>query len=220
MIIILIGAPGAGKGTQAKLIEKEFGIIQLSTGDMLRAERDSGSDLGRQIETVISKGELVSDTLISEMISARIDHDDCKAGFILDGYPRTVAQAEMLTTILQSKQLKLDAVVEIRTDDEAMVERISGRFTCEVCGAGYHDTFKAPKVENVCDVCGAENRFVRRSDDNPETVRERLKIYHQQTQPITNFYAAKGLLKIVDGMQDIASVTQTIIKELSVLDKS
>ncbi len=220
MIIILIGAPGAGKGTQAKLIEKEFGIIQLSTGDMLRAERDSGSNLGKQIEAVISKGELVSDTLISEMISTRIDHDDCKAGFILDGYPRTVAQAEMLGEILTNKQLKLDAVVEIRTDDEAMVERISGRFTCESCGTGYHDTFKAPKVEAVCDVCGAKDRFVRRSDDNPETVRERLKIYHQQTRPITNFYGEKGLLKVVDGMQDIASVTQTIIKELSALDKS
>ncbi len=219
MIIILIGAPGAGKGTQAKLIEKEFGIVQLSTGDMLRAERDKGSKLGKQIEAVIAKGELVSDELISKMISTRIDSDDCKAGFILDGYPRTAAQAEMLTEILQDKNLKLDAVVEIRTDDEAMVARISGRFTCEACNAGYHDTFKAPKLDGVCDVCGAKDRFIRRSDDNPETVRDRLKIYHQQTKPITDFYGKNGLLKIVDGMQDIASVTETIIKELSALDK-
>ncbi|MFV0322642.1 MAG: adenylate kinase [Alphaproteobacteria bacterium] len=216
MIIVLIGGPGAGKGTQARLIEDKFEIVQLSTGDMLRAERDSGSPLGKEIEAVISKGQLVSDELISEMISNRIEKADCANGFILDGYPRTLEQASMLDGILKDKNLKLDAVVEIVTDDEALVERISGRFTCGVCGEGYHDKFKPTKVAGICDVCGAtEDKFVRRTDDNAETVRDRLKVFHEQTQPITLYYEKAGLLKKVDGMQDIDAVTQSIFEVLS-----
>ncbi|MFV0431791.1 MAG: adenylate kinase [Alphaproteobacteria bacterium] len=216
MIIILIGGPGAGKGTQARKIEEKFNIVQLSTGDMLRAERDSGSSLGQEIEAVISKGQLVSDDLISAMISNRIENDDCANGFILDGYPRTLEQASMLDEILKAKGLKLDAVVEIVTDDEALVERISGRFTCGKCGEGYHDKFKPTKTAGICDNCGAgEESFTRRSDDNAETVRGRLKVFHEQTQPITLYYEKAGLLKKIDGMQDIEIVSQSIFKLLS-----
>ncbi len=214
MIIILIGAPGAGKGTQARRIEEKFKIVQLSTGDMLRAERDSGSALGQQIEKVISKGQLVSDDLISEMLSARIDQDDCRKGFILDGFPRTLEQASMLDEIFNNKNLKLDAVVELKTDDEAIVERISGRFTCAKCGEGYHNKFKKPKVENICDICGSDD-FIYRSDDNAETVRQRLDVFHQQTQPIISYYEKVGLVKSVDGMQEIDAVTADIFEMLS-----
>lgn len=214
MILILIGAPGAGKGTQARRIEEKFNIVQLSTGDMLRAERDSGSVLGQQIEDVISKGQLVSDDLISEMLSSRIDQDDCKNGFILDGFPRTLEQASMLGKIFEQKNLKLDAVVELKVDDEAIVERISGRYTCAACGEGYHDRFKKPKKEGVCDNCGGSD-FIRRSDDNAETVRQRLDVFHQQTRPIISFYDKVGLVKSVDGMQDIDAVTGDIFNVLS-----
>ncbi len=214
MILILIGAPGAGKGTQARRIEEKFNIVQLSTGDMLRAERDSGSVLGQQIEDVISKGQLVSDDLISEMLSSRIDQDDCKNGFILDGFPRTLEQASMLGKIFEQKNLKLDAVVELKVDDEAIVERISGRYTCAACGEGYHDRFKKPKKEGICDNCGGSD-FIRRSDDNAETVRQRLDVFHQQTRPIISFYDKVGLVKSVDGMQDIDAVTGDIFNVLS-----
>ncbi len=214
MILILIGAPGAGKGTQARRIEEKFNIVQLSTGDMLRAERDSGSVLGQQIEDVISKGQLVSDDLISEMLSSRIEQDDCKNGFILDGFPRTLEQASMLDKIFEQKNLKLDAVVELKVDDEAIVERISGRYTCAACGEGYHDRFKKPKKEGICDNCGG-SEFIRRSDDNAETVRQRLDVFHQQTRPIISFYDKVGLVKSVDGMQDIDAVTGDIFNVLS-----
>ncbi len=214
MILILIGAPGAGKGTQARRIEEKFKIVQLSTGDMLRAERDSGSALGQQIEGVISKGQLVSDGLISEMISSRIDQDDCKNGFILDGFPRTLEQASMLDEIFRNKNLKLDAVVELKTDDEAIVERISGRFTCAQCGEGYHDKFKQPKVKDICDVCGS-SKFAYRNDDNAETVRQRIDVFHQQTRPIISYYEKVGLVKSVDGMQNIDAVTTDIFEMLS-----
>lgn len=214
MILILIGAPGAGKGTQARRIEEKFNIVQLSTGDMLRAERDSGSLLGQQIEDVISKGQLVSDDLISEMLSSRIDQDDCQNGFILDGFPRTLEQASMLDKIFEEKNLKLTAVVELKTDDEAIIERISGRFTCSACGEGFHNKFKQPKVEGICDNCqGTE--FTYRSDDNAETVRQRLDVFHQQTSPIISYYEKVGLVKSVDGMKDMDAVTTDIFKVLS-----
>lgn len=207
MNLLLLGPPGAGKGTQAKRLQDNYGIVQLSTGDMLRAVVASGSDIGEMAKEVMEAGGLVSDDLIIAMISERIGEDDCRKGFILDGFPRTSAQAEALDAMLGEKGLKLDFVLEIKVDNEAMIKRIAGRFTCAKCGAGYHDEFQRPKVENVCDGCGG-GEFTRRADDNQETVRERLKAYHRQTAPITAYFAEKGLLKSVDGMASIDDVTK------------
>lgn len=209
MNIILLGPPGSGKGTQAKRLEEKFGIVQLSTGEMLRAEVASGSDIGKQAKDVMEAGGLVSDEMIIGMISGRVDHDDCKNGFILDGFPRTVPQAEALGEMLAEKSLKLDHVMELTVDDEAMVERICGRYTCTKCGAGYHDSFQKPSADGICDKCGS-TEFTRRADDNEETVRSRLKAYHVQTAPISTFYAEIGILKQVDGMSAIDEVTRQL----------
>jgi adenylate kinase len=198
MNIILFGPPGAGKGTQAKRLEEGHGIVQLSTGDMLRASVASGSDLGEKIKDIMDAGQLVSDDIIIEIISSRIAEPDCKNGFILDGFPRTEAQAEALTTMLEEKALRIDNVLELACDDEAMVTRITGRYTCEDCGAGYHDEFQKPQQDGVCDKCSGTT-FIRRSDDNAETVRNRLNTYHEQTAPILAFYREKGVLSSVDG---------------------
>ena len=209
MNLILLGPPGAGKGTQSKRLEDKFSIVQLSTGDMLRAAVASGSEIGQQAKAVMESGGLVSDELVIGIISDRIDQDDCKNGFILDGFPRTVPQAEALGTMLAEKSLQLDHVIELTVDDEAMVERICGRYTCSKCGAGYHDSFQKPATEGVCDKCGSTD-FTRRADDNEETVRNRLKQYHEQTAPIAQFYGDKGILKQVDGMADIDVVTSSL----------
>ena len=209
MNIILLGPPGAGKGTQAKRLEQSRSIVQLSTGDMLRAAVDKGSELGKKAKTIMDAGQLVPDDLMIEMISQRIDEPDCKNGFILDGFPRTTPQAEALDRMLAEKTLKLDAVVEMQVDDEALVGRITGRFSCAKCGAGYHDTFQRPKTEGVCDACGG-TEFKRRADDNEETVRARLTAYHAQTAPILPYYDGKGVLKTVDGMAPIDEVTGQI----------
>ena len=206
MNLIVLGPPGAGKGTQAKRLEAAYGIVQLSTGDMLRVEVASGSELGRKAKEIMEAGGLVPDDLIIDMISGRIDQDDCKKGFILDGFPRTTPQAEALDGMLREKSLKLDFVIEMKVDDEAMVERITGRYTCAKCGAGYHDSFQKPKVEGVCDKCGS-SEFTRRADDNAETVRARLAAYHEQTAPIITYYAGKGSLQSIDGMAAIDEVT-------------
>lgn len=207
MKIILLGPPGAGKGTQAKRLQDAYSIIQLSTGDMLREEVASGSELGAQAKEVMESGALVSDDLIINMISGRIEQDDCKNGFILDGFPRTTPQAEALDAMFEEKSMNLDLVIEMKVDDEAMIERITGRYTCTACGVGYHDSFKKPDIEGVCNDCGGKE-FSRRADDNAETVRSRLQAYHDQTAPIVSYYGQKGILKSIDGMQAIDDVTK------------
>lgn len=214
MKLVLFGPPGAGKGTQAKRLEDAYGVVQLSTGDMLRAEVAAATELGRQADAIMKAGKLVPDDLIIDLIDSRIDRDDCKAGFILDGFPRTVGQAEALDSMLTRKGLALDHVLSMEVEDEAMVERITGRFSCVKCGAGYHDRFQRPKVEGVCDVCGG-TEFTRRADDTAETVRQRLQAYHDQTRPILDHYAKHGLVRTIDGMANIEAVTEQLKTVLS-----
>ena len=209
MNLILLGPPGAGKGTQAKWLEDHYGIKQLSTGDMLRSEVSSGSELGKQAKEVMESGGLVSDELILSMIFSSMKHTDYKSGCILDGFPRTTPQAEALDKMLVENDIIIDHVIEMKVDDEAMVERITGRYTCSQCGTGYHDLFKKPRVQEVCDNCGGIN-FVRRADDTDETVRSRLTNYHEQTEPIISHYRDKGILRTIDGMLAIDDVTKQI----------
>jgi len=206
--ILLLGPPGAGKGTQAKRLEEHYGMVQLSTGDMLRAERAAGTALGKQAQAIMDAGKLVSDDIMIAMIKNRIGQLGGK-GFILDGFPRTVPQAEALDQMLTENKIALDAVIEITVDEAALVDRIGGRFSCQKCGASYHDRHNRPKKEGVCDVCGSHD-FVRRPDDNAETVKARLEAYRKQTAPILPYYKAKGLLRSVDGMAPIDTVTQQI----------
>jgi adenylate kinase len=209
MNLILLGPPGAGKGTQAKRLEDRHGLVQLSTGDMLRSVVASGVPLGQQAKEIMAAGKLMPDELMIEMIADRISKPDCATGFILDGFPRTVPQAEALDRMLEDKGLKLDHVIEMKVDDAALVERITGRYTCAKCGRGYHDKFETPKVDGVCDVCGS-TEFTRRADDNAETVTTRLAAYHKQTAPILPYYKERGVLETVDGMADIDVVTEQI----------
>lgn len=208
MNIVLLGPPGAGKGTQAKRLEEKYGLVQLSTGDMLRAERKSGSELGRKVQAIMDRGELVSDEIIVQLIAERIDELAGK-GFILDGFPRTVPQAKALDQMLREKGLKLDHVIEMTVDEPALIERIAGRFSCAKCGASYHDSFNRPKTAGECDVCGS-TEFARRADDKPEAVKIRLDAYRRQTAPILPYYRAEGILRSVDGMADIDEVSRQI----------
>ena len=213
MNIVLLGPPGAGKGTQAKRIQDEYGLVQLSTGDMLRAAAKSGTEIGKKAKALMDAGKLVPDDVVIQLIAERIEEPDCKKGFILDGFPRTTKQAEALDAMLADKGLKLDHVIELEVDDDALVDRISGRFTCARCGAGYHERYHRPKKDGVCDKCGS-TEFVRRADDNAETVKTRLAAYHAQTAPILPYYRAKGSLKAVDGMASIDDVTAAVRKIL------
>lgn len=214
MNLILLGPPGAGKGTQAKLLEEKRGLKQLSTGDMLRAAVAAGSEYGKRAKVVMDRGELVSDDIVIAIIAERLAAPDVKKGFILDGFPRNTAQAGALDSMLKSKGLKLDRVIEVKVDDEALVERISGRYSCAKCGKGYHDKFEKPKTPGVCDVCGS-TEFIRRADDNAKTVRERLGIYNKQTAPLVAYYGSRGSLTQVDGMAAIAEVNRQIEEVLN-----
>ena len=213
MNIILLGPPGAGKGTQAERLVESRGLVQLSTGDMLRAAAKTDTEIGHRVKKIMELGQLVSDDVMVEMIHERILQPDCKNGFILDGLPRTVVQAEALDVMLQKQGMKLDMVIEMAVQEEALVARIVGRFACAKCKHGYHDTFLPTKVPGVCDVCGS-TEFTRRADDKAETVHARMEAYRAQTMPILPYYQGHGILRRVDGMADIDVVTQEIEAQL------
>lgn len=213
MNIILLGPPGAGKGTQARMLEEKHGMIQLSTGDMLRAAVKAGEQFGREAKTLMDAGKLVPDELMIKLIEERISYPDCAKGFILDGFPRTVPQAVALDAMLLQKNKQLDCVAQLQIDEDQLVGRIAGRFTCGDCGEGYHDKFRPTKVNGVCCNCGGTN-FVRRPDDNAETMKTRLAAYHDQTAPIVPYYQGKGVLRAVDGMGNMSQVYETLEKVL------
>ena len=209
MNLILLGPPGAGKGTQAKILETAHGFKQLSTGDMLRAAITAGTETGLKAKAIMDRGDLVSDDVVLAIVSDRLDQPDVAKGVVFDGFPRTTAQAGGLDVMLKKRGAKLDAVIAMQVDDEALVKRIAGRYTCAKCGAGYHDEFAKPKQAGTCDKCGG-TEFIRRPDDNEKTVRDRLQVYNKQTAPLVDYYREKGNLHVIDGMADIAVVTHAM----------
>ena len=214
MNLILLGPPGAGKGTQAEALAQRHGLIQLSTGNMLREAVKAGTEVGRQASAIMEAGGLVSDEIVIRIIADRIALPDCAGGFILDGFPRTLPQAAALDKLLAASNTNLDVVVELKVNDGELIDRISGRYVCAECGAGYHDTNKRPIVDGVCDKCGSKS-FTRRLDDNAETVKKRLYAYYRDTMPLTGYYFAQGKLKSIDGMAPIDEVTKALDKALA-----
>ena len=208
MKIIMLGAPGAGKGTQAKMIAKEYGIPHISTGDIFRANIKEGTDLGKEAKTYMDAGQLVPDELTVKILLDRVAKDDCKDGYVLDGFPRTIPQAEVLDEALTKLGDKIDFAIDVDVPDENIVRRMGGRRACVTCGATYHIEHVPPKSEGICDTCGSE--LILRDDDKPETVSNRLKVYHDQTQPLIDFYTKKGVLKSVDGTIDMMDVFASI----------
>lgn len=213
MKIVMLGAPGAGKGTQAIKIADKYDIPHISTGDIFRANIKGGTELGQKAKSYIDKGELVPDEVTIGMLLDRIAQDDCKNGYVLDGFPRTIPQAESLTEALKSQDDRIDFALNIDVPDEAIIKRMSGRRACPKCGATYHIVYAAPKTENICDKCGTE--LIIRSDDKPETVKDRLNVYHQQTEPLIAYYKTAGVLREVDGTQELPKVFEDVVAILS-----
>lgn len=214
MNVILLGPPGAGKGTQAKFIQEKYNLAHLSTGDMLRSAVASGSERGMELQEIMAAGRLVPDDVMVSLIRDRVAQADCKGGFILDGFPRTIAQAGSLDGMLSDEGKAIDHIIEIRVNYAEMAKRVAGRYACASCGEGYHEEFKRPLVDGVCDICGS-TEFTRRKDDQIETVKHRLDAYDNQTAPLLPYYSSKGLLRVVDGMQSIELVTNQINSILS-----
>jgi adenylate kinase len=209
MNFIFLGPPGAGKGTQARAMALRHNLVQLSTGEILRAAVQARTALGDQAKSIMEQGGLVPDEIVNDIVAARLEEPDCRTGFILDGFPRTLAQAAVLDSLLEGLGKKLDAVIEIKVDDAALLDRLSGRFSCAQCGCGYHDRHKPPARPGTCDVCGS-NEFTRRADDNVETLKNRLMAYHRETSPLTGYYFAHGKLRSVDGMASVEDVEAQI----------
>ena len=209
MKIIMLGAPGAGKGTQAKMIAEKYSIPHISTGDIFRANIENGTELGKKAKSYMDKGQLVPDELTLDLIMDRFKQDDCKNGYVLDGFPRTIPQAEALDAALKAKGEKVDFAIDVDVPDENIVKRMGGRRACVGCGATYHVVYSPTKVEGVCDKCGEE--LIVRDDDKPETVLNRLKVYHNQTQPLIDYYNEQGILKSVDGTVDMKDVFNAIV---------
>lgn len=209
MKIVMLGAPGAGKGTQAALICEKYGIPRISTGDIFRANIKNGTELGKEAKQYIDAGELVPDSLTIRLLLDRVSNDDCKNGYVLDGFPRTIPQADVLTEALAKNGDKVDYAINVDVPDDHIVERMDGRRSCPKCGASYHIKFIRPKKDGICDVCGSE--LVQREDDKPATVRERLKVYHDQTQPLIRYYEKAGVLNTVDGTKDRDDVFKDIM---------
>ncbi|MBZ4645212.1 MAG: adenylate kinase [Petroclostridium sp.] len=211
MRLIILGAPGAGKGTQAEVLSKKLDIPTISTGEIIRNAIRQGTDLGKEAKQYIDRGLLVPDDVVIEIVKDRLTQDDCKNGFILDGFPRTVPQADALTKM----GVTIDKVLSIEVAEEKIVERISGRRQCSKCGATYHIVYKPSKEENICDLCGGE--LIMRQDDAPETVKNRLKVYHEQTEPLKDYYQSKGLLVVAYGQEEVADTTKEVLKALGVV---
>mgnify|MGYP001128273410 CR=1 FL=1 len=212
MKLIMLGAPGAGKGTQAKKIAGKYNIPHISTGDIFRANIKNGTELGKKAQSYMDQGLLVPDELVCDLVVDRIQQEDCKNGYVLDGFPRTIPQAESLTAALEKLGTKIDYAINVEVPDENILKRMGGRRACLACGATYHVEFNAPKAADVCDVCGAG--LVLREDDKPETVQKRLDVYHEQTQPLIDYYTKAGVLAEVDGTRDMEEVFKAIIELL------
>lgn len=213
MRLVLLGPPGAGKGTQAAMLEEKYDILHVSTGDLFRKNIKEETELGKKVSSILAKGQLVPDELTIDLVWDRLDQEDAKKGFLLDGFPRTIPQAEALDRGLEERNLSLDAVVTIQVPSEVLVKRLAGRRVCKNCGATYHIEANPSKVEGKCDLCGSET--IQREDDKEETVKDRIRVYEQQTEPLVEFYSRKGLVVEIDGTLDVSNVSKEIVEKLS-----